>query len=270
MPSASPIPKIMFVTKTESSKAWPTSAVSAERDDDREERQDERDHAGDDRAEDEQQDDQRGRRAEEELALLQVLLGELREVLVDRELPGHRRLDTGLLVEALDGGDDVLKPVLVAPRPTSRAAALPSSESQPLLAFVRDDDGRRPRPAEAPRRATARVAVPTSPGAKLTMTTSLVARSAGLRRGGKCSTTSSSARFESVGEVTSPSVVSVSPSSTRRCRGRDDRLRAPEADRPPGMAAREATGERFGRETHGGSGGEVSTHSQRGQTTVRL
>ena len=46
--------------------------------------------AGDERPEDDQQDDQRGGQPEVELAVLEVLLRELREVLVRRVGPGDR------------------------------------------------------------------------------------------------------------------------------------------------------------------------------------
>ena len=131
----------MFVTKTERSKACATSAVRPSATKMERSGEDERDHAGDDRAEDEEQDDQGRGRAEEELAVLQVLLGELREVLVDREVAGDRRLDAGLLVEPLDGGDDVRDPVLVdaeADEQRSRAAVL---RDEPLVVVRRDDGG---------------------------------------------------------------------------------------------------------------------------------
>ena len=174
--------------------------------------EDERDHAGDDRAEDEEQDDQGRGRAEEELAVLEVLLGELREVLVDREVAGDRRLDAGLLVELLDGGDDVRDPVLVdAEADEQRSRAEPSSESSRS-----SSSGVTTTAAPACRSSSAKAstrAVSTSPESKLTTTTSVVARSAASGEGGKCSATSSSARLESFGDVTSPSVVSASPRS---------------------------------------------------------
>ena len=79
------MPEIMFTTKTESSNSWPTSADERQRDDDRDDRHQQRQSAGDDRAEDEQQDDQRRGQPEEELAVLEVLLRQLREVLVGRD-----------------------------------------------------------------------------------------------------------------------------------------------------------------------------------------
>ena len=119
----------MFVTKTESSNTWPTSAVSASATTIERIGQDERDDAGDHGPEDEQEDDQRGGAPKKSSPFWRSSSESVGEVLVDRELAGHRRLDAGLLVEALDRLDHVREAVLVAPRPTSTAVALPSAES---------------------------------------------------------------------------------------------------------------------------------------------
>ena len=68
----------------------------AERDDDREDRHQHGHEPGDDGAEDEHEDDERGRQAEGELALLEVLLRLLAEVVVRRAVAGDARPRTRL------------------------------------------------------------------------------------------------------------------------------------------------------------------------------
>ncbi len=88
----------------------------SERDEDRDDRHQERDEAGDDRAEHEQEDDERGRQAELELALLEILLGEEVEVVVERLLARHRDLELAVLARLLDGRDDLFGLVLAEDR----------------------------------------------------------------------------------------------------------------------------------------------------------
>ncbi len=113
-----------------------------QRHDDGENRQHEWDHAGDHGSEDEQEDDQGGRRAEEELALLQVLLRELGEVLVEGQLARHRRLDAWLVVEALHRLDHVREAVLVAPEADEHDGRAPVRRVEPLPALVGGGDDR--------------------------------------------------------------------------------------------------------------------------------
>ena len=203
----------MFVTKTESSKAWPTSAVRRERDEDREERQDERDDAGDDRAEDEEQDDQRRRRPEEELALLQVLLGELREVLVEVSSPVIAASTPGSRVEPLDGVDDVADRVLVCAEPDEQGGRAAVLGEQPLLVVRGDDVGRAGLPKLVGERVHACGGRP-RPSSKLDHDDLGRRLVRGVRRDRE---TLGDELLRALGvglAVTSPSVVSASPSST--------------------------------------------------------
>ena len=105
MPSASPIPVIMFTMKIES----PNSSERTERHDDRHDRHEEWDEPRDDGAEDEHEDDQRGRQAELKLAGLQVVLGQLVEVVVERVRAGdgdrERRRTTRSVDDVKDAVD---------------------------------------------------------------------------------------------------------------------------------------------------------------------
>ncbi len=107
----------MFTTKTERSNPWPTSAVSPSATTIETSATSDRQQPGHDRAEDEQEDDQRDGQPELELALLQVLLGERREVAVGGELAG----DGGLEAVALGGVDDLDHPLDRSPRRRRRS-----------------------------------------------------------------------------------------------------------------------------------------------------
>ena len=93
-----------------------------ERDDDRHDRHQQRHEPGDDRAEDEQQDDERGRQAELELAVLQVLLREQVEVVVERLVACHRDGERAAFVERLDLLDERLGLVVVEERDRDRSS----------------------------------------------------------------------------------------------------------------------------------------------------
>ena len=110
------MPVSMFTTKIDSSNCWRDDSRQSERDEDRDDRHQERDEAGDDRAEHEQEDDERGRQAELELALLEVLLGEEVEVVVERLLARHGDLELAVLARLLDGRDDLFGLVLAEDR----------------------------------------------------------------------------------------------------------------------------------------------------------
>ena len=96
-----------------------------DRDHDREQPEQHRHEARDDRPEHEHEDDQRRRQPDQQLALLQVLLGELLEVGVGRQGAGDRDLEAVLPVLGCDQLDE--RSDLVA---ASRSAA-PSSRADP-------------------------------------------------------------------------------------------------------------------------------------------
>ena len=83
----------MFTTKNETSNACPTRAVKAIAMMIDEQAQHDRNQPGHHRSEHEQEDDQSGRQPDEELALLQILLGKLFEVGVGRQRAGDRDLE---------------------------------------------------------------------------------------------------------------------------------------------------------------------------------
>ena len=64
MPVARPIMLTMLMANTETSKVWPTSAVSADRHGDGDQAEDDRQPGGDHGAEDDQQDDEGDRHAD--------------------------------------------------------------------------------------------------------------------------------------------------------------------------------------------------------------
>ena len=108
MPRARPIATSMFTTKMFSSNTWPDDGDQAHRDDDREDRHHERDGGADQGPEDQHQHDQRRRKPELHLALLQVGLGDLREVVVDRVLARDVHREPVGAVRTLDRRDHVL------------------------------------------------------------------------------------------------------------------------------------------------------------------
>ena len=104
-----------------------------ERDDDRDDRHHQRHEPGDDRPEDEEEDDERGREAELELAVLQVLLGEEVEVVVERLRAGHRHGERAVIVDGLDLLDERLRLVVVEER----------DRDDRRVAILRDETGAR-------------------------------------------------------------------------------------------------------------------------------
>jgi hypothetical protein len=99
-----------------------------ERNDDRDDREQEGHKSGNDRAEDEQQDHERGRSAEEELAILQILQRGGVLVGVRRQAAGDRRRVARLVIEALnciDNPVDVPLPVPAERHEEHRRVAIP-------------------------------------------------------------------------------------------------------------------------------------------------
>ena len=92
-------------------KGLPDERRERERDHDRDDRQQQRDsrHHG---AEDDQQHDERSRQPESQLAVLQVLLRQRREVGVEGVLAGDRGIELVSTIGALHGLDDALDVVL--------------------------------------------------------------------------------------------------------------------------------------------------------------
>jgi len=80
----------------------------SKRDEDRDDCEEERERGRDERAEDDHQDDQRRRRAEERLAVLEVGLGKLQEIVVDRPRPGHCGGETRIAVSFAHEVDHLL------------------------------------------------------------------------------------------------------------------------------------------------------------------
>ena len=107
MPSARPIPMTMFTAKIEMSNACPRSATIASVITIADDRHQQRDESGNDRSEDEQQDHQRRRGAEEDLAVLQVLLRLRLQRFVGRELARDRGVERAAVGRA-NGVDRLL------------------------------------------------------------------------------------------------------------------------------------------------------------------
>ena len=108
-----------------SSNACPMTAVSAERDDDRDDRHQHRDRGADERADDEQQHDQRGRQPELQLALVCRSLSE----------------------SSVKSRSSVYSPVMCAANPPLPSAPLHDGDEvrDPLVLRMGEDDGQQRR-----------------------------------------------------------------------------------------------------------------------------
>ncbi len=95
----------MFTTKTERLNACASTATRPRADDDRGHRDQQRHEPCDHGPEDQQEDDQCGGEAELELARLEIVLGELAEVVVQRPVAGDRDLERRPRVRPPDGAD---------------------------------------------------------------------------------------------------------------------------------------------------------------------
>ena len=147
----------MLVAKTESGNACPTSAASARATVIQTIASSSGIKSGHHGAEHDQQHDQRGRQAEAELAVLQVLARQRREVGVERELAGDRGVEPAAAVGGLHRIDDALDVVLgVRPERHQHPGGIAIAGHQsPLAAVVEGGHLRRAGSAAGPPRALA-------------------------------------------------------------------------------------------------------------------